>query len=93
LSKISDNATIETDEFSTITGGTQMTYGEVVLHYLDKLGVSQSELARRMNTGRQTINSIIKSGKRGPTIDTALAISRALGVPLQEMVDMMEREA
>ena len=67
-----------------------MTYGEVVSYYLEKLGVSQSELARRMNTGRQTINSIIKSGRRGPTLDTALAISDALGVPLQEMVEKMK---
>ena len=66
-----------------------MTYGEVLNFYLKKLGVSQSELARRMNTGRQTINSIIKAGRRGPTLDTALAISEALGVPLQEMVDKM----
>ena len=66
-----------------------MTYGEVVLYYLEHLGVSQSELARRMGTGRQTVNSIIKGGRRGPTLDTALAISEALGVPLQEMVDKM----
>lgn len=67
-----------------------MTYGEVLHYYLDKLDISQNELARRMGTGRQTINSIIRSGRRGPTLDTALAISEALGVPLQEMVDMMK---
>lgn len=67
-----------------------MTYGEVLDYYLKELGVSQSELARRMNTGRQTINSIIKEGRRGPTLDTALAISEALGVPIQEMVDKMK---
>lgn len=67
-----------------------MTYGEVVLYYLELLGVSQSELARRMGTGRQTVNSIIKSGRRGPTLDTAIAISNALGVPIQEMVDKMQ---
>lgn len=69
-----------------------MTYGEVVTYYLDKLGISQSELARRMGTGRQTVNSIIKSGRRGPTLDTALAISKALGIPLQDMVDKMAEE-
>ena len=67
-----------------------MTYGEVVAYYLDKFDISQSELARRMGTGRQTINSIIKGGRRGPTLDTALEISKALGVPIQEMVDMMQ---
>lgn len=69
-----------------------MTYGEVVTYYLNKLGVSQSELARRMHTGRQTINSIIRGGRRGPTLDTALAISEALGVPIQEMIDKMKED-
>lgn len=67
-----------------------MTFGEVVTYYLEELNVSQSELARRMGTGRQTVNSLIKGGRRGPTLDTALAISEALGVPLQEMIDKMK---
>ena len=66
-----------------------MTYGDVVAYYLELLGVSQSELARRMGTGRQTVNSVIKGGRRGPTLDTVLAISEALDVPIQEMVDKM----
>lgn len=69
-----------------------MTFGEVTLFYLDKLGVSQSELARRVGTNRSTINCIIKDERRSPTLDTALAIANALGVPLQEMVDMMRGE-
>lgn len=66
-----------------------MTFGEVVLHYLGVLGVSQSELARRVGTNRSTINCIIKDERRSPTLDTAVAIADALGVPLEEMVDMM----
>ena len=66
-----------------------MTYGEVVDYYLKKLGITQSELARRMGTGRQTLNSIIKGNRRGPRLDTAIAIADALGVSLQEMIDMM----
>lgn len=69
-----------------------MTFGEVVLHYLNTLGVSQSELARRMGTGRQTVNSIIKNKGLRPTLDTAVAIADALDVPLQDMVDMMRGE-
>lgn len=69
-----------------------MTFGEVTLFYLDKLGVSQSELARRVGTNRSTINCIIKDERRSPTLDTALAIANALGVPLSEMVDMMRGE-
>lgn len=69
-----------------------MTFGEVTLFYLDKLDVSQSELARRVGTNRSTINCIIKDERRSPTLDTALAIANALGVPLQDMVDMMRGE-
>lgn len=69
-----------------------MEYGRVVIHYLGKTGISQSELARRMGTGRQTVNSIIKGGRRGPTLETAIAIADALGVSLQDMVDMMKSD-
>ena len=67
-----------------------MTFGEVVARYLDELGMSQSELARKVGTGRQTINSIIIGGRRGPNLETALSIADALGVSLQEMVDRMK---
>lgn len=69
-----------------------MTFGEVVAYYLDALGVSQSELARRMGTGRQTINSAIKGGRRGPTLETAIGIADALGITLQDIVDRMKED-
>lgn len=70
-----------------------MTFGEVVALYLKELGISQSELARRMDTGRQTVNSIIINDKRrAPRLDTAMQIADALGVPLQEMIDRMKSE-
>lgn len=69
-----------------------MTFGEAVAYYLDKLGVSQSELARKMGTGRQTINSAIKGGRRGPTLMTAIGIADALGISLQEIVDKMKED-
>lgn len=71
----------------------EMTFGEVVASYLRELGISQSELARRMNTGRQTVNSIIiDDRRRSPRLDTAMQIADALGVPLQEMIDRMKSE-
>lgn len=69
-----------------------MTYGEVVAYYLEQLGISQSELARRMGTGRQTLNSIIRDNRRGPRLDTAISVANALGVPLQDMVDKMKED-
>lgn len=70
----------------------EMTFGEVLLLYLGELGISQSELARRMGTGRQTINTIINDSKHGPRLETAMEIARALGVPLQEMVNRMKEQ-
>lgn len=69
-----------------------MTFGQVVEKCIAERGMSQSELARRIGTGRQTVNSIIKDGKRGPTLETAIAISEALGMSLSDMVAMMESE-
>lgn len=68
-----------------------MTFGQVVERCLAERGMSQSELARRIGTGRQTVNSIIKDGTRGPRLETAIAISKAFGMSLSEMVAMMEQ--
>lgn len=70
-----------------------MTYGEMLNLYLSEMGVSQSELARRIGTGRQTVNGlIVGKDRKGPTLDTAMAIADALGVSLQEMVDRMKED-
>ena len=54
MSIASDNAIMIVSVFVDFLGVRRMTFGEVVQHYLDALGVSQSELARRMGTGRQS---------------------------------------
>lgn len=69
-----------------------MTFGEVLLLYLEELGVSQSELARRMGTGRQTVNTIINDSVHGPRLETAMQIAQALDLPLQSFVDRMKAE-
>lgn len=69
-----------------------MTFGEVVLLYLDELGITQAELAKRAGYNKQTINALIRANKRSPTLNTAVDIAEALGVSLQEMVDRMEEE-
>lgn len=69
-----------------------MTFGEVVSIYLDELGITQAELAKRTGYNRQTINALIKERDRIPYLDTAVDVAAALGVPLQEMVDRMKEE-
>lgn len=78
-------------KFTDITEG-DMTYGEVLAWYLEEMGITQSELARRLGTGRQTINSIVKGDRLGPRLDTALHIADALGVSIQDMVAMMKSD-
>lgn len=68
------------------------SFGDVVREYMDEQGVTQSELARRMGTGRQTINNMLRDGRRGPTLVTAIAVSEAFGVSLSEMIARMREE-
>ena len=54
----------------------EMLYEE----FLVPLGVSQSELARRLKVSFPRLNEIVKC-KRSVTPDTALRLSRVLGMP------------
>lgn len=68
------------------------SFGEVVRYYMEERGMSQSELARRMGTGRQTVNNLLRDNRRGPTLDTAIAVAEAFGVTVDELVSMMREE-
>lgn len=68
------------------------SFGEVVREYMDENGISQSELARRMGTGRQTVNNLLRDGRRGPTLETAVAVAHAFGVTVDELVSKMREE-
>jgi antitoxin HigA-1 len=53
--------------------------GEILLHeFLIPLGISQSDLARKLKIPVQRINTII-NGKRGITAETALLLAKAFG--------------
>lgn len=68
------------------------SFGEVVRLYMDERGMSQSELARLMGTGRQTVNNLLRDGRRGPTLETAVAVADAFGVTVDELVDKMKED-
>lgn len=70
-----------------------MEYKDVLAYYIEKQGISPAELARRIGTGRSTVNELLKGRAAEPKLGTAKAISDALGVPLEEMVAMMYDEA
>lgn len=48
--------------------------------FLQPLGVTQTDFARRIGVPVQRINLLV-NGKRGVTPDTALRLERALGMP------------
>lgn len=53
--------------------------GETLLDLLDERGLSQAELARRLNRPIKTVNEIVK-GKAAIVPETALQLEQALGV-------------
>lgn len=67
-----------------------MRYGEVLEYFLTKQGISRAELARRVDVSRGQITDLINGRTGEPRLSNAKAIADALGVPLQEMIDMME---
>lgn len=54
--------------------------GEHLADTLSELGITQSELARRIGRPQQTINEIVR-GRKGITAETALQLEETLGVP------------
>lgn len=57
--------------------------GEILLkEFLEPLGITQVELAHKMNVPIQRINTII-NGKRNMTAETAVLLSRALNTSVE----------
>ncbi len=70
--------------------------GEVLLEeFLEPMGISQLEFAKKLNVPVQRINTLI-NGKRGVTAETALLLAKALKttpefwMSLQNMVDLYQ---
>jgi addiction module HigA family antidote len=60
-----------------------VTPGEVLLkEFLEPLGISQVELARRMGVPVQRVNTLI-NGRRDMTAETAVLLSRALNTSVE----------
>jgi addiction module HigA family antidote len=52
--------------------------GTLIQDTINELGMTQTELAKRLRISLQRLNTIIK-GKRGITANTALRLSKVLG--------------
>ena len=66
-----------------------MEYRDVLSYYLERQGISPAELARRIDSPRSTVDALLKGRAKEPTLGKAKAIADALGVPLDEMADMV----
>lgn len=55
--------------------------GDTIQESLDALGMTEAELAQRMEQPKEKINELIK-GKAPLTIDTAIMLERVLGAPV-----------
>lgn len=64
--------------------------GDILLDALDERGMSQAELARRMNRPLKTINEIVK-GKAAITPETAIQLELVLGITASIWNDLETR--
>lgn len=65
---------------TTFTPDYASSPGEMLAETIEYMGITQTELARRMDRPIKTINEIIQ-GKAALTADTSLELERVLGVP------------
>lgn len=59
-------------------------FGARIQELMNERGLSQAELGRRSGMSRSVINNLLR-GVRNPSLLTAVTISRALGVSLDEL--------
>ena len=68
---------------------TDMRYGEVLEYYIEYAGITRAELAKRTKMSRGQIGDLITGRTKEPGLTKAKIIANCLGVPLQDMIDMM----
>ncbi len=53
----------------------------------ERAGITQAELARRAGLERSNL-ALVESGRRVPSVTTLLRVARALGVPVDALIDV-----
>lgn len=64
-----------------------MELGEYITKYRREAGYTLDELSARSGVPKGTINKIIAGTTRSPTLDSVLALARALGHPIGDFLD------
>lgn len=62
----------------------QSTFGARVAHHRKQLGISQTELARRLGVDGSTI-SYWESGEKAPRVDSLGDVAKVLGITTAEL--------
>lgn len=63
--------------------------GQKIQNRLDTLGMSQTDLAEKLNTSRQIINKIIH-GRKNITLEEAKVICKVLDLKVDELMDVSD---
>lgn len=66
-----------------------MTYGRALRTLMARQGVSQIELARRLDTTRGYVSQLMSDTIREPKLGRSYQIAEALGVTLDDFTDLM----
>lgn len=66
-------------------GKNKLNYGEAFKEQREKLGLSQSTVAKKINTSHQNVNRW-ESGKILPSIDFCVKLADLYGITLDELV-------
>lgn len=69
-----------------------MTYGEALRHLMREKNVKQADLARAIGKSRSYVSQILISKIDEPTLSVAYAIADALGVKVQDFLDLMNEQ-
>lgn len=70
-----------------------MTYGQVLRRVIEgREDVSAAELARRIGKSRGYVSQLMSGQIVEPSLSIAYAIADALGMTVQDFLDMMEEE-
>lgn len=67
-----------------------MTFGVNVRARREQLGLTQNELARRAGVNQPTLQRIESQPNKDPALSIAVRIARALGDPVEALVDVTD---
>ena len=69
-----------------------MEYRKALATILREQGVSQADLARRINKSRSYVSQLMSGRVNEPSLSIAFKIADALDVTVQDFIDLMKQD-